>query len=171
MGEATMAMQTGQGTGPLPSCWPELTRYRSANRFSLQSAFIVSDSALSDRLTRLLATKPAKRVLDLLEPLTPTELSHVRQVAETNASQAEAEFRRSSVFNVSWPIALIAAVSQLAPSWTASLFDDVGWDSHTLMILAAALWIVATVAFAFLRSRDARDLADIVALVHASRGP
>lgn len=163
-------MADDQKQAVLPTCWPELIRYRSGLRPSSLTFLGVSDRAPPDRLARLLKTPHAKRAVALLDGLSMPELNHVKTAAEANAEQAEAAFRRTLVFNVTGPVAFVATMAQVAPETSTELLASLDRRGvTTYFILAALALIAATVLYTFVRSRDARDLSDIVRLVNSSR--
>jgi hypothetical protein len=152
----------------LPESWAAISRYRSPR---LGWGWLgISDRARADRMERLLKSTSAKRAAALLREADDKNLAHLEAIATINSEQAEAAFRRTFVFNVSAPIAVVAALAQLAPQDSAALLADAG-RSGDLQIGASVTvaLVVGTVLYTFLRARDARDLADIVALESARR--
>lgn len=165
-----MADDKDQTEEVLPACWSDLIRYRSGFRPSLFTYLGFSDRAPPDRLLRLLDTEHAQRVLSLLGSLPAAELNRVKAAAEINADQAESAFRRTLVFNITGPIAFLATAAQVAPQLSAAVLESLDRENaRSLLTLLVITLIVATVFYTFVRSRDARELADIVALVHSKR--
>jgi hypothetical protein len=151
----------------LPEKWTALTQYR-APRFSW-SLIGVSDRATADRMARLVRSSQAKRVLTLLEDSDDKSLAQLEAIAKINGEQAEAAFRRTFVFNITAPIAVVAAAAELAPERTAAIAAELGRSGSLLVGGAAALLILSSVFYTFVRSREARDLADLVTLERARR--
>lgn len=153
----------------LPAIWDKLSRARSpwlGGTFRLGA----SDRLPSDRLRRLLRTSVGKAVLAATTGLDAAALEQIETIAKINAEQAEAAFRRTFVFNITAPIAVFAAAIQAMPQNIEENLDTLSPRSLAFyLIWGSALGIVASVYYAHVKARGARDLADAVALVRASR--
>jgi hypothetical protein len=128
----------------------------------------VSERSLATRLELLCAEKDSARVLRELSGLNAAEMAHIDTLAKLNAEQADAAFRRALIFNLTLPVSLIAGLAQIDPTLFAGAHAKLAVASPRLVVIAAAMaLLIASTVFAFLRSRDARSLADLVAIAKA----
>ena len=163
-----MGNQTQPTDDPLPALWDTLAKTR-APWFST-TMLGLSDRTPSNRLRRLLGAKSGQAVVDAANRLDDAGLAQLETVAKVNAEQAEAAFRRTFVFNISAPIGIATAAAQTFPEAAREFLGELRPAEPSFYVFwGSVLGILATVYYAHAKARGARDLADVVTLVHAAR--
>lgn len=120
---------------------------------------------MARRLYHLAEEREGARVLTALAGQGLSALAALETIAKLNADQAEAAFRRCFVFNLTLPLAFIAAAFQIAPELQRFYTTGLGESPLVAVFLVGSLLaFVGTVLFVFFKSRDARDLADLITL-------
>ncbi len=156
----------------LSAAWIEISKYTSPrNFFDVTQLAGVPPRSHRDRLGRLTGSSAARRLLSRLEQCDDGELRQLQALAEVNAEQAQAAFRRAFVVNISGPFAVVVAFGQLAPTLFAEVVQSMTTPSLTsaLIVLFSAL-IPLSIGYTYLRATDARDLHDLVRLFAAAKG-
>lgn len=156
----------------LPALWREIAAYKSASALLSPGLhwFGVPRRAQARRLEQLTSDRPAERLLAKLRASSDADLAQCDALARINAEQAETAFRRAFVVNVSTPFALFLAWGQLAPdSFGVTMAQLQAEGATAAFILVLAALILGTIAYAYARAADARDLRDLIAIERARR--
>lgn len=156
----------------LPALWREIAAYKSASALLSPGLhwFGVPRRASARRLEQLTSDGSAERLLAKLRTSSDADLTQCETLARINAEQAETAFRRAFVINVSTPFALFLAWGQLAPDSFAEVMTQLQAENATAaFIIVLALLILGTIAYAYARAADARDLRDLIEIERARR--
>ena len=142
-----------------------------SRRISLANSFGISGRLATNRLSRLLHTRPARALLRRLEGMDPDALKALRIHAALNEEQARAAFRTTMVANISAPLIGLAVVNQSFPGWLSDLMDRPGAaDTVLAFAVLSVLTIALIVFFSLSASNHARDLRHLIDIGAARRG-
>ena len=156
--------------GPLPEMWSKLAAYRANYGLGDPRTWVgLSHLSRWDRLKRLMDQPTSREMYELMTGLSEVDLRQLCTLADVNVERATYALRTTFVLNFSSPIATVVALGQLFPA-EFKLFlerlDERGLFEGLLIFFVAG--ILLTTAYAWIRTRDALEIRDIIRIV-ASR--
>ncbi|MGF1510292.1 MAG: hypothetical protein ACFB9M_12405 [Myxococcota bacterium] len=160
---------TGEEKPELPRVWDELEKYRADYGLDYPWTWIgLSHLSRKDRLKRLMGRPATQRIVQHLASLPEGELRRLETLATVNMNRAQDALRTTLLVNLSSPIAVIVAVGQLFPREFQAFVADLRHQQVLggYVVLLAVL-VLLGVMHAWLRSRDAIELRDVVSIVLA----